>query len=62
MSLHEHQNFVFNKVDLKLPVVSREDPVFIGFYVDYITSGDTAASLSVSILPDACLGHSGLRI
>lgn len=39
LSLREHQNFLFNKVDLKLPVVSTEDPVSIGFYVDDITLG-----------------------
>lgn len=39
LSIREHQNFLFNKIDLKLPVVSAEDPVFIGFYVDDITLG-----------------------
>lgn len=46
MSLHEHQNFLFNTVDPKLPIVSTEDPVFIGFYVDDTPLGETAASLS----------------
>lgn len=62
LSLHEHQNFLFNKADLKLRAVSTKDPVFIGFYVDDITLGETASSLTVRILPDACLGQSGLRI
>lgn len=39
LSLHEHQNFLFNKVDLKLPIVSTEGPVLIGVYVDDITLG-----------------------
>lgn len=56
-SLCEHQNLLFNKVDSKLPVVSTEDPVLIGFYVDDITLG-----LTVSVLTDACLDQSGLRI
>lgn len=51
-SLCEHQNLYFNKVDSKLPVVSTEDPVLIGFYV----------GLTVSVLTDACLDQSGLRI
>lgn len=62
MSLHEHQGFLFNKVDIKLLVVSTADPVFVQFYVDDVSLGETAASLIVSILPDACLGQSGFRI
>lgn len=45
MSLHVHQNFLSNKVDLKFPIVSTEDPLFLGFYVDDTTLGETAASL-----------------
>lgn len=45
LSLHVHQNFLSNKVDLKFPIVSTKDPLFLGFYIDDITSGETAASL-----------------
>lgn len=45
LSLHIHQNFLFNKVDLKFPIVSTKDPLFLGFYIDYTTSGETPASL-----------------
>lgn len=61
LEVSKHQNLLFNK-NLKLPIVSTQDSVFVGFYVDDITLGETAAFLTVSILPDACLGQSGLRI
>lgn len=46
LEVTKHPNFLFNKVDLKLPIVSTKGPAFIGFYADDITSGETAASLS----------------
>lgn len=45
LSLHVHQNFLSNKVDLKFPIVNTKDPLFLGFYIDDITLGETAASL-----------------
>lgn len=45
MSLHVHQNFLSNKVDLKFPIVSTKNPLFLGFYIDDITSGETPDSL-----------------
>lgn len=45
LSLHVHQNFLSNKVDIKLPIVSTKDPLFLGFYIVDITLGETPASL-----------------
>lgn len=52
--------FFLNKVDIKISVVSTEDPVLTGFYVDDVTLGETTVSLIVSVLPGACLGQSAL--
>lgn len=45
LSLHVHQSFLSNKVDLEFPIVSTEDLLFLDFYIDDTTLGETAASL-----------------
>lgn len=45
MSLRVHQNFLSRKVGLKFSIVITEDPLFLGFYMDDTTSGETATSL-----------------